>query len=67
VIVEDGDLVRSLEDLNFKAPEDVRYRFVHAHGVGVRERGTGLGDLPALFDDLSSRGLQYRIGVIADQ
>jgi hypothetical protein len=67
VIVEDGDCVRSLEDLNFKIPEDVRHRFVHAHGIRVRERDTGLGDLPSLLDDLSSGRLQDRTGVIADK
>jgi hypothetical protein len=67
VIAEDGDLVGSLEDLNFKVPEDVRHRFVHAHGIGVGERQTGLRYFPALFDNLRRRGLEDRISVIADR
>ena len=62
MIVEDGDLVRSLEDLNFKVPEDVGHRFVHAHGIGVRECKTGLGDPPRFLTISAAAG--FRIGLV---
>ena len=65
--VEDGDLVLFLQQLDFLLPENIGRLLRRALVGRVREGHAGDRNFALALHDLRRRGLQDRIGVIADE
>ena len=66
VRIDEGDLVRLLQQIDIEVPEEVGQGVLQTHVVRVRENPAGRRDFAELLDHLRRLWLQNRVGVIAD-
>ena len=67
VRINQGDPIGLLQHPHAEIPEQIRQRVLQAHVVRIRIGDAGRRDFAELLDRLCGRGLEDRIGVIADQ